>query len=260
MLSRPLVGAAMFVVCLGPALAGDAVPTPAAAKPSADKILRQMSDALADARQFSFKGSRTIGASLAASRNLQQTSDFEVTVARPNRVIGTSSNSNGARKLYFDGLALTLFDAKENTYATVPLDATLDELPAQLAKTYGMLPPLADFILSNPYKDMKRRSASVSFIGSDSVGTPPVKSHHLRLAGTVADADLWIGIDDHLPRKLTATVKSGADAGVAVTIEFAEWNLKAPVNSAMFMFVPPKDALPIPMMTTAEMQAAAAKQ
>lgn len=255
-LSRLMVGMALLAAVHVQAMAADvAVPAPVT-KPSADKILRKMSDNLADAKQFSFKGTRTIGASLAASKTLQATSEIEVTVARPNRVVGISTNAAGVRKFYFDGLHFTLLDAKENTYGVVPLQVTLDELPAQLATTYGFLPPLADFVMSNPYRDLKHRSKSVTYVGTDTVGMPPIKVHRIKLAGTLADAELWIGVDDHLPRKMTASVKGGADVGTALTIEFNNWNLKPGVTGQTFTFVPPKDSLQIPMITTAAMQAA----
>ena len=224
--------------------------------PSADAILKEMSSTLAGARQWSFKGTREIGAQAARKHDMQSKSGIELIVARAEKVAGVSTDAAGTRKLFFDGQQFTLVDGIANTYATVPLKATLDELPAQLAATYGLLPPLADFIVSDPYTDIKRRTKSVSYLGTGKAGSPAVKSHHLKLAGTLADAELSIGVEDHLPRKMTAKVKAGADKGTTVAIEFTEWNLAAPVTDATFVYAPGNDVQKIPMITRADMEAA----
>ena len=228
----------------------------AADQPNPDAILKQMSKKLASAKHFSFKGSREISAAFAASRGMQAKSEIEVTVRRPNQVVGRSINRDGVRRLYFDGHNLTLFDEQENVYSTVPMKTSLDKLPVQLAGQYGFVPPLADFVISNPYQDFKLRAQSIAYAGTGMAGTPEVECHHLALSGTMADSELWIGVIDSLPRKMTAKVKGGFAAGTDLTIEFTEWNLKAPVEAQMFVFTPPKDSLLIPMMTAAEIEAA----
>lgn len=255
---RTIAGLAL-AAALSPAFAADAAKPAAATHPSADSILKKMSDTLAGAKQYSFKGTRVLSSALAADKNMQAKSDITVTVQRPDRVVATSSSGDTVRSLYFDGANFTMMDGKTNMYSTVVMKATLDTLPVQLAANYGIIPPLSDFAVSNPYKDMKRRAKSVTYVGTDTAGTPAVPTYHLKLGGTVADSDLWIGVDDHLPRKMTANVKSGANKGAAVAIEFTEWNLSATVTDQTFAFVQPKGAQSIPMVTTAEIQAAAAK-
>ena len=253
------VGLAIGATSLSPAFAADAAKPAAATHPSADAILKKMSDTLAGAKSFSFKGTREFSNTFAADRNLQAKSDIVLTVQRPDRAMGTSTDGDRTRTLYFDGANFTMVDGKLNMYSTVPMKATLDTLPGQLAANYGMIPPLADFIVSDPHKDLKRRSKSVSFMGTDTSGTPPVPTYHLKLSGTLADAELWIGVDDHLPRKMTAKVKSGADKGTKLAIEFADWNLSASVTDRTFVFSPPIGSQEIPMVTTAEIQAAIEK-
>jgi hypothetical protein len=249
-----------IAAALSPAIAADTAKPAAAKPPSADTILKKMSSTLATANQFSFKGTREVSAAIAAERKMQAKSDIVVTVRRPDHVAGTSTDADGVRSLYFDGRYLTIVDGKNNMYSTVSLPGSLDALPAQLSAKYGFLPPLADFVMSSPYADLRRRSKSITYVGTDTTGMPAVPTHHLKLAGKLADADLWIGVDDHLPRKMTAMVRDGADKGTALTILFTEWNLDAHVTEQAFAYVPPAGALQIPMITTAEMQAAAVRK
>ena len=249
------IGFALMAACTSAAIAADESKTAAADKPTADTILKGMSDKLGAARQFSFKATREISASVAEQHNLQAKSDVEVTVQRPNSVAGTSTNADTTRRLYFDGKNLTVVDGKENTYSVTPMKASLDTLPVQLATKYGFVPPLADFVISNPYKDMKFRAHSISYAGTDTTGSPAVECHHLKLSGKIADSDLWIAVSDNLPRKMTAKVKGGNGAGTDLDIEFTEWNMDAPVTAETFVFTPPADSQKIPMVTLAEARA-----
>ena len=235
-----------------------------AGPPSADSILRQMSDKLGAARQFSFKATRKISASVAAERGLQADAQIEVDVRRPDAVFATSTSGDDVRSLYFDGKTFTIFDGKNQMYSTVPLRASLDKLPAQLASKYGFVPPLADFVISNPYKDIKFRTQKIGYAGTESCqpgssGSDQAQCYRLTLSGKLADAELWIAVDDMLPRRMTASVK-GQTAETALTIEFTDWNLTPSIPDQTFVFTAPKDAMKIHMVTTAEIQAATKAQ
>ena len=70
-------------------------------------------------------------------------------------------------------------------------------------------------------------------------------------------AELWIGQDDLLPRKLVATFHR--DGQPQLRLDFSAWNLAAPIAPATFTFTPQKGAQPIEMWTTAQMEKEAAK-
>ena len=254
------LGLMLVVASISSAIAAETAPPVTEEKPNADTILRQMSDKLGAAKKFSFKATREVSAALAAEHNVQAKSQIEVTVQRPHNVSGSSTNADNTRRVYFDGKHLTLVDGKENTYAIVPMKMSSDALPAQLAVKYGFVPPLADFVMSNPYKDMKFRAKTISYAGTGMAGTPAVECNRLALSGKLADSELWIAVNDSLPRKMTATVKGGSGAGTDLDIEFTEWNLDAPVTDETFVFTPPPDSQKIHMVTTAEAQAAGKKK
>lgn len=228
-----------------------------AAEPSGDQLLRAMSAKLSAAHTFRFEATREIDAALRAEHDVPGKAKIAVAVQRSNKLAARAATSEGDRQFVFDGRTLSLLDAKKNFYATVPMRTTIDGLVEVLDEKYGFTPPLAEFALSNPYKDLLRQAQTIVYLGLGKVGGclgfGSVECHRIGLKGKRADAELWIGVSDQLPRKLVATFRGGSHP--QVRIEFSKWNLAAPVTAADFTFTPPKGAQKIEMLTTAKMQA-----
>ena len=141
-------------------------------------------------------------------------------------------------------------------YAAVPEPGTINQVVAQIDEKYGFTPPLAEFMLSDPYGALKPRIKSQAYKGKETVGG--VECHHLSLSGDVADTELWIGVADLLPRKLVATFKN-REGGPQLQANFSDWNLAATLRDNFFTFVAPKDAESVEMVTEAQMQETPAK-
>jgi hypothetical protein len=227
--------------------------------PNADQILRQMSDRLAASKSFSFQATREIDAALLQGRDIAEKATVFAAVQRPNKLAARSVSKGDVRRFIADGKTLTLFDENRNHYAVVPMRTTLDGLVEQVDKQYGFTPPLAEFALSNPYQDFRRQSKTITYLGRGKtnegfLGMFGVECHRLWLAGKVADAELWIGVGDLLPRKMTATFHR--EGNPQVRVAFSNWNLAATTQASEFIFTPPKGAQKIEMWTTAKMQSA----
>ncbi len=257
LLRSTLLGLALGAACALPALAADN----AAPKPDAEKILREASSQLAAARQFTFKAHREIDAALLTGRSEAENADIEVSVLRPDKIMATSKTSRGERTVYADGKSFTIHDVTMNLYSTVPMHESLDDLVEQTDAKYGFTPPLAEFALSDPYKEFHRQARTVTYLGESSLGggflgLGAEDCYMLQLSGHTVDTELWIGVKDHLIKKLVATF-NGDPAKPQIKIEFSEWNLAAKISAGEFTFVPPKGAGKIPMETTAEVAAPA---
>ena len=228
--------------------------------PSADAILRQMSDKLGAARKFSFKTRREIDSGQAGGDGLPANARIAVTVQRPDKVVSRAKSPEELHLLCADGKNLTLSDKRKKFYSIVPMAASLDELPAKLATIYGFTPPLAEFVITDPYQDFVLRAKSITYAGTGTIqtgflGLKRVPCHRLALPGKLADSELWIAVGDRLPRRWTATVKR-ATGNVRITLEFSDWNLAANTREENFVFSAPKGAMQIPMMTVTEIEAA----
>jgi hypothetical protein len=129
-------------------------------------------------------------------------------------------------------------------YATVPLPGTIDEMVDQLDQRFGFTPPLSEFVLNDPYLKFSQQVQHSVDRGQETIsGTA---CDHLTLTGEIADADIWISVADHLPRRFVATFKD-REGSPRLTIEFSEWNLAAALEDALFVFDPPADAEAITM-------------
>jgi hypothetical protein len=262
LLSLPLRPLLFSLLIFTGATAGTAQPAKIEAPP-ADRVLRAMSQKLGAARQFQFHAEREIDPTLIGGRNLPAKAQVEVTVQRPNKLVAKSSSKGDVRHVYVDGRTLTMVDARQNFYATVPMRTSLDGLGADIHRKYGFTPPLAEFTLSNIYTDIRRKTQNIRYVererlASGFLGLSSVECHRFMLTGRAVDAELWVAVGDQLPRKMVATVKARAGRP-QVKVRFSDWNLAPKVTDRDFVFVPWKGATKIPMRTTAEMAATPTK-
>lgn len=222
-----------------------------AAEPDADLLLRGMSTKLAAAKSFSFEATREIDGALLEGQKIPEKARVTVAVQRPSQIAVRAESDLGVRRFIADGTTASLSDEKLNHYTTLPMPTNLDGLVEQLEQKYGFMPPLAEFALSDPYKEFKSQAQSLTYLGLDKT-TGEAECHHIALKGKDADAELWIAVSDQLPRKLIATFHAKGQPQVRIT--FSKWNLEAPVSATEFTFTPPKDAQKIEMWTPAKMQ------
>jgi hypothetical protein len=251
----PLTWLAFGAACLFPTLAATA------AEPDADQLLRRMTDTLASAKTLSFSATREIDAALLEGRQMAEKARVDVLVQRPDKIAATAQSQHGTRRIVADGTTLSLLDAKTNHYATLAMRvASIDALVARLDDKYGFTPPLAEFALNDPYAGFRSQARTVTYLGRAKtrggfLGLGGIECHRLSLQGPLANAELWIGVADNLPRQLIATFNR--DSKPQLKIQFSRWNLNAPVTAADFSFAAPKGAEKIELWSTAQMAAAA---
>lgn len=209
-------------------------------EPAASKAVRQMSDTLASAQNFSFAGTRTLDASLVplpGPKPARFVSKVQAAVSRPDKFLFKVKGSEDARQFYFDGSKFTLLDARAKSYAGVlTKSVNIDQLLGHLQTKWGFMPPVADFIMSNPYKMLMDDVRTGRVVGTEIEGFS--RSLHLAFTQDTVDWDLWISEKEHLPRKLVIVFKK-RKGSPKFQFEFEEWNLKANLPAKTFEFAPP---------------------
>lgn len=246
------------IAALSLVLAAAVTSTIFAAEPvaaDADQALKAMSAKLASAKQFSFQVDRHIDSALLEGRNVPEKAKIDIRVSRPNRIAARSVSRDGARRIIGDGQTVTVFDQKKNHYAQVAMRGTIDGLVDQLEEKYGFVPPVADFVVSNPYVEIRRQATAITSLGREKISG--VECDRFLLKGKEADAELWIAVSDQLPRKFVATFRRAGKPQLRMV--FSNWNLAAQIAASDFSFSPPAGAQKIEMWTKAQMQSLAAK-
>src|SRR5512132_3465017 len=189
----------------------------------AEKLLRRMGEYLAGRQQFSLKAESTLEAVLSSGQKLQYDSPATLSVSRPNRLRAHRKGDLVNQEFFYDGKTLTLYNPRENLYATTAAPATLDEMLDFAREKLDIVAPAAELLYSNAAEKMLKESTSGFVVGPSVVGG--VKTTQLAFRAGEVDWQIWIEDGDKpLPRKsvMTSTKVSGAPQ---FTVLIRSWDL-----------------------------------
>ena len=213
---------------------------PAGIEPQAEKLLRRMSDYLAGRQQFTLKAESSLEVVLTSGQKLQYDSPATLSVSRPNKFHAHRKGDLANQEFFYDGKTLTLFNPRENLYATTAAPATLDETLDFAREKLDIIAPTAELLYKNAADKMLKESTSGFVVGPSVVGS--VKTTHLAFRGAEVDWQIWIEDGDKpLPRKFILTSKKVAGEP-QFTVLIRNWDLAPKLTNQEFSFTPPKGA------------------
>lgn len=219
--------------------------------PAATEILQKMSNYLSGLNSFKVHVQTTREIILATDQELDTDHSFDLTVQRPNHVLGIAQSAAGGRQFFYDGTNFTIFTPKANYYATFAAPHTIEGVLKEVATKYGLELPIADFIVSNPYQILAKNIKSAMHVGMSLVDG--VLCHQIAVRQKNVDWQLWI--DDGpspLPRRFVITDK--AQAGEPrFTAQFSGWDVNPTIDASVFTFVPPQGAKKIGIVNMQEL-------
>jgi len=213
---------------------------PAGVQPEAEKLLRRMSDYLAGRQRFSLKAESTIEVVLTSGQKLQLDSPATLMVSRPNKLRANRQGDIANQEFFYDGKTLTLFNPKENVYATTAAPPTIDEALDFAREKLDVIAPAAEILYKNAAEKMLKEASS-GFVVGPSVAAG-VKCTHLAFRGQEVDWQIWIEDGDKpLVRKFVLTSKQ-VKGEPEFTIVIRSWDLTPKFTDREFTFTPPKGA------------------
>ena len=213
---------------------------PAGIDPQAEKLLRRMSDYLAGRQQFALKAESTIEVVLTSGQKLQFSTPAAASVWRPNRLRADRKGDIVNQDFFYDGKNLTLYNPKENLYATTAAPPTIDEMLDFAREKLDVIAPGAEVLYSNAAERMLKVTTSGFVVGPSVV--EGVKSTHLAFRGAEVDWQIWIEEGGRpLPRKFVLTSKQ-VKGEPQFTVLVRNWDLAPKLTEGMFTFTPPKGA------------------
>jgi hypothetical protein len=235
-----MAGAAQGQEAPPPPVEADLPPGARLVDARADELVKQMSDLLASARSFALEAEEIYDEVPEHLPRTQLTNLRHVALRRPDRMVGDASGDALNRSFWYDGKALSIHEKEQNTYATLPVPATIDGALDAIFERTGMVIPLADFVYEDVYARLMESVQRGVYLGIHRVGDVPC--HHLSFEQESIDWQLWIDAGEKpLPRKLVIAYKTEDEVPqYAVTIE--KWNLNPDLPEELFRFEPPEGA------------------
>jgi hypothetical protein len=234
MFRRTVVVSFLLFVCVA-GLVGCAGPRTDA---KADEVLVAMVNKLAGSDQLTIRGFRDVDAGFAPGLAMPESAEAEAMVGAADRFAAHILGEGVDRWTYYNGETLTVYDAVANVYASVPAPETIDELMEVLDEEYGFSPPMADFVMNDPYRCLTKGATTVTYAGREWVSR--FECDRVTIVRKDATTDLWVSVDDGLPVRLVVTRATEGEPRLAVDVAAIELNVEH--GDEVFEFVPPEGA------------------
>jgi len=246
---RGFVSAVVFAMVMLVGWCQAAEPQPAGIDPQAEKLLKRMSDYLAGRQQFSLKAESTLEVVLTSGQKIQFDSPATLVLSRPNKLHAHRRGDITNQEFFYDGKTLTLYNPKENVYATTAVPPTLDEAFDFAREKLDIIAPATDLLYKNAAEKMLKVTSSGFVVGPSVVAG--MKSTHLAFRGAEVDWQVWIQDGDKpLPLKFILTSKQ-VKGEPDFTVVIRSWDLAPKVTDKEFVFTPPKGAKKIEFLNLA---------
>jgi hypothetical protein len=213
---------------------------PAGIDPQAEKLLRRMSDYLASRQQFTVKVESTLEVVLTSGQKIQFDSPATLEVSRPNKLRAHRKGDLANQEFFYDGKTLTLYNPRENLYATTAAPPTIDETLDFAREKLDIIAPASELLYKNAAEKMLKEASSGFVVGPSVVGG--VKSTHLAFRGAEVDWQIWIedGAKPLSRKFILASKKVTGEPQFTVLIR--SWDVAPKFTDKEFTFVPPKGA------------------
>lgn len=208
-------------------------------EPKADQILRSMSKTLADAKQFTVQAHDTSDQVLDDGQKVHASKTAKVAIRRPNALAAEAQGDLEDLRYVYEGEQVTILNHREKCYAQQKVPGSIDEMFDFLAEQYGLTPPLADLLFSNPYEAMTGRVRSGRYLGVHRVFDTPC--HHLAFRQDGVDWQIWIEDSPRpVPRKVVITYKE-LPGYPQFTAYLDKWDLDPKLDDSAFKVQVPPD-------------------
>jgi len=219
--------------------------------PQARQILIRACKVLAESDAFTFHAEIAFDRVMPSQVKLQFAAAADYAVRRPNELAVDYESDLGAKRLWYNGKTLTIFDAPSMTYASMPVPPSIDGMLDRVAEMHNLTIPLADLALSNPCEHLRKQVLFGSYVGVGDVAG--VACDHLAFAQSNIDWQIWIQRSGKpLPRKVVINYRTipGLPQYVAV---ISDWKFPGTIPSARFAVEIPKKAVRIKIVDVKEL-------
>ncbi|MGE3292740.1 MAG: DUF2092 domain-containing protein [Geminicoccaceae bacterium] len=167
-------------------------------------LLQRMSATLAAARTLSFTSVATYESPARTGQPLAYMVKSEVALERPDQLRVLALGDGPRSEFYYDGKTVMAYTPSADMVAVAQAPATIDQTLKAAYDFAAIYFPFTDVIVADPWRDLEPRLRLAFYMGQSKVvgGT---RTDIVVIASDTAQAQIWIGDDDHLPRRIGAT-------------------------------------------------------
>jgi hypothetical protein len=157
---------------------------------------------------------------------------YDVTMQRPDKLRVIIPGDGPASEFYYDGKSIMAYAPVENLVAVADAPPTIDGALKAAFDTADIYYPFTDLLVTDPYAAMADGAILAFYIGpSDIVGD--TKTEMLAWANRDVFLQIWIGVDDKLPRRVRATY-SADPLNLRHELDLSNWQLDAEIGADSF--------------------------
>jgi hypothetical protein len=207
-------------------------PAAPAIEPKAIAMLKAASSALAGAESISFDSVSTYERAAANGQPLFYSSVSQVTLQRPDKLRVITLGDGTPDEFYYDGKTMSAYIPSAELVAIADAPPTIDKLLGEVWEKAAIYFPFADVLALDPYAELTKNLKSAFYVGQ-SIAVGGVKTDMVAIAGDDAAGQIWLGAEDHLPRKI-AVVYAHEPAHALYQIEFSNWKLGEKADATAF--------------------------
>lgn len=240
-MQKSVVMATRYILLLSTLLVMPVVQAQSKLDDGANGILNGMGDYLKKHDNYSFQAEITYDSfSEELGQELEHGGLAKVSVKRPNQFNVAYQGDNRRSRVVFDGKELIFLDLLTNLFARMSYPGDIDGAIDQLFERYGQSVPVADFLYSDPYRELIENAQYGTVIGVQRIDND--SNYHLAFSGEVLDWQIWVRDGDSpVPTRLVITYKNDPGAP-QYRVNLSNWDFNPKSSSREFSFIEPKGA------------------
>lgn len=234
-LAATSVGAETTQAAAKPAKAAKKQPVPEfkmVLEPRAMDLLKATSARLAAAKSISFTAIVSYEYPSKLGPAIVYISRYDVAMQRPDRLRVIMPGDGPASEFYYDGKTMMAFTPAENLVAVADAPPTIDAMLKKAFESAAIFYPFTDLVAADPFAALTDGAKLAFYIGpSGMVGG--TKTDMVAWANNDVFIQMWIGVDDKLPRRIRA-VYSADPLRLRHDMELSNWQLDPQIGPEMF--------------------------
>jgi hypothetical protein len=200
-------------------------------EPRAVDLLKAMSARLAAVKSMAFTATAGFEFPSKLGPPLVYTTRYDVLMQRPNRLRVIMPGDGPASEFYYDGKTMVAYAPVENLAAVAEAPPTIDAALQSAYKTASIFFPFTDLLLSDPYSVLADGKLAFDIGPSGVVGG--VKTEMVAWANDDVFLQIWMGVDDKLPRRVRAMFRADP-LRLRHDMELSNWQVDGQVPADAF--------------------------